>query len=307
MEESLLTDARSSERTPHLGLALAAPIVAGLATAGAAFYRRPFATVRAALRWRLLLFGARERTVEVFGLPVRYFETGPADGEALVLVHGLGDSAESWARIVPLLGRQHRILLPDLAGFGQVPIPPEGMRFSALNRYFTGFLDTLGVGRATLVGNSLGGAVAIRYATVYPERVARLFLLDSVAYIDTPPPYFEPTTRTHARELVAASAGMRRVPGFILDDLIRRAQHPARRAYLASPEPTDVSAELAQVVAPTTLIWGELDRLVPVATGERIRDAIVGSELIILPGVGHIPQAEAARIVARIIRERLDR
>jgi len=75
------------------------------------------------LRWRLLLFGARERTVDVFGLPIRYFETGPADGEALVLVHGLGDSAESWARIVPLLGRDHRILVPDLAGFGRVPIP----------------------------------------------------------------------------------------------------------------------------------------------------------------------------------------
>jgi pimeloyl-ACP methyl ester carboxylesterase len=280
--------------------------MAGLATVGAAFYRRPFATLRAVLRWRLRLSGARERTVQVFGLPIRYFAVGPADGETLVLVHGLGDSAESWARIVPLLGRERRILLPDLAGFGQVPIPPEGMGFSALNRYFAGFLDALDVERVVLVGNSLGGAVAIRYATTHPERVDRLFLLDSVAYIDTPPPYFEPTSRALARELVAASAGLRRVPGFILDDLIRRAQNPARRAYLASPEPTDVSAELAQVAAPTTLIWGELDRLVPVATGERIRDAISGSELIVLPGVGHIPQAEAARIVARIIRDRVD-
>jgi len=214
--------------------------------------------------------------------------------------------SESWARLAPLLGRDRRILMPDLAGFGRVPIPPEGMRFSALGRYFAGFLDALGVERVALAGNSLGGAVAIHYAAAHPDRVTHLFLLDSVAYIDTPPPYFEPTTRALARELVAASAGLRRrVPAFILDDLIRRAQEPARRAYLASSEPTDVSADLARIAVPTTLIWGAHDQLVPVAVGEPIRDAIPGSELIVLPDAGHIPQAEAPRAVATIIRERL--
>ena len=210
------------------------------------------------------------------GLPIRYLEGGPDTGEPLILVHGLADSAESWARVVPRLGLARRIILPDLAGFGRVPIPPEGMHFSALNRYFAGLLDALGVERCALVGNSLGGAIAIRYAAAHPGRGSHLFLLNSVAQIATPPPYFEPTTRALARELVDASAGLRRVPGFILDDLVRRAQEPSRRDYLASPEPTDVSADLSRVV-----------------------------ELIVLPRAGHIPQSSAPRTVAAIIRERL--
>lgn len=305
MRETLVADTRPSGRVARPAIALGAAAGAAVATVGAAFYRRPFATMRALLRWRLLLSGARERYAEVAGLPIRYLEGGPDTGEPLILVHGLADSAESWARVVPRLGLARRIILPDLAGFGRVPIPPEGMHFSALNRYFAGLLDALGVERCALVGNSLGGAIAIRYAAAHPGRVSHLFLLNSVAQIATPPPYFEPTTRALARELVDASAGLRRVPGFILDDLVRRAQEPSRRDYLASPEPTDVSADLSRVVAPTTIIWGALDRLVPLSTGEQIRDAIPGAELIVLPRAGHIPQSSAPRTVAAIIRERL--
>ncbi|PLS85962.1 MAG: hypothetical protein CYG60_09745 [Actinobacteria bacterium] len=288
---------------------VSAPMLAGLA-GSAAFYLRPLATLRALSRVGLRLSGAAERKAKVDGLRVRYFEASPDPsppvGEAIVLLHGLGDSAETWARMMPALARGRRVLAPDLAGFGRTPAPREGMRLSVLVRYLAGFLDSLGVRRAILVGNSLGGAVAIRYAAENPGRVERLFLLDSAGLLERVLPELEPKTREEARELARISFGPEaRMPNFFLDDLVRWARNPAHRAYLRSEEPTDVRGDLGRIQAPTTVVWGEQDRLVPPEHGRVLRDGIPGSELIVLPGVAHVPQLQVPEEVLRIMAERL--
>ena len=287
---------------------LATPVVAGTVT----FYRNPLLTMREVLRFRLLLSGASERTVDVGGLPVRYFESIPQaprpNQETLVLVHGFGDSAETWSLVLPRLKHEWRIVAPDLAGFGRTPIPPEGMRFSVLTDYLSRFLDVVGVQKAALAGNSLGGAIAIRYAAAHPERVSHLFLLDSAglhpgATIHAP----QAKTREEARQMVKAVSGTnpRYVPNFVLDDIVRRAQEPARQQYRNSDEPTDVSGSLSHVKAPTTIIRGALDELIPEEHADRMHAEIEDSELIILPGVGHVPQLQAPKRLAEIIRSRL--
>ncbi len=288
---------------------VSAPMLVGLA-GSAAFYLRPLATLRALSRVGLRLSGAAERKAKVDGLRVRYFEASPDPsppvGEAIVLLHGLGDSAETWARMMPALARGRRVLAPDLAGFGRTPAPREGMRLSVLVRYLAGFLDSLGVRRAILVGNSLGGAVAIRYAAENPGRVERLFLLDSAGLLERVLPELEPKTREEARELARISFGPEaRMPNFFLDDLVRWARNPAHRAYLRSEEPTDVRGDLGRIQAPTTVVWGEQDRLVPPEHGRVLRDGIPGSELIVLPGVAHVPQLQVPEEVLRIMAERL--
>ena len=287
----------------------AAPAIAG----SVAFYRRPMATMRAASRAGLRLSGVAERTVEVDGLPVRYFDAAPQEapsrlrGEAIVLIHGFGDSAETWARVMPPLASEHRVLAPDLAGFGRNPIPQEGMGFSILVRYLGGFLDALGIERAVLVGNSLGGAVAIRYAATHPGRVTRLFLLNSAGLLDKIPPILEPETRETARELVHGVFGPETpAPRFLLKDLIREARDPARLLYVqSSDQGTDVRGDLGRINVPTTIVWGELDRLIPPDHGTALHEAIPGSELIVLPGVGHAPQVQAPVSVLSIIGKRL--
>ena len=290
----------------RVGLALAGLGGAALAAVGAVGYRRPFATARALRRLRLLASGATERRVAVRGLPVRYFAAGPRDGEIVVLVHGLGDSAETWSGVLPLLARDWRVIAPDLAGFGGVLIPPEGMHFAVLADYFAGFLDALGIARAALVGNSLGGAVAMRHAARHPDRVSRLFLLNTAGLPIDRVEVFSPQTRVEALALARASSGAQlRVPGFVLDDLLRRVSDPARRAYLASPERTDVADDLPRLTMPLTIVWGERDGLIPLAVAERIRAAQPAAELLTLPDAGHVTQGDAPRAVAAIIRARL--
>lgn len=96
-----------------------------LVAGGMAVYSRPFETVRSAMRSGLRLSGVSEQTtVGVDGLPVRYLESGSAGhGSVLVLIHGLGGSAEDWGLVIPALARQHRVLALDLPGFGITPAP----------------------------------------------------------------------------------------------------------------------------------------------------------------------------------------
>lgn len=275
---------------------------------GVAVYLRPMETARQMMRLRLLASGAREKKVEVNGLSIRYFDSDPENtgGEAMVLAHGLGGNAESWAAIMPKLARGTRVLSPDVVGFGGTDAPPEGMSFSALTKYLGGFLDATGVERAVLVGNSLGGAVSIRYAARNPERVARLFLLNSAGLLDHAPSSLEPDDREEARELWEITAGSRTpLPNFFLDDAVRRAKAPARRAYLRSGEPTNVREDLPRIKVPATIIWGARDKLIPLSHGEAMRDAIPDSELIVLPEAAHVPQVQVPKKIVSIISERL--
>jgi abhydrolase domain-containing protein 6 len=166
------------------------------------------------------------------------------------------------------------------------------------------------VDQAALAGNSLGGAIAIRSAADHPERVPHLFLLDSAglqpgATIHAP----QAKTREEARQMMKDVSGTypRYVPNFILDDVVRRAQDPARQQYRDSDEPTDASEYLSLIKAPTAVVWGEGDGLIPAEQAARMHEEIEGSELIVLPGVGHVPQLQAPKRLADIIRGRLGR
>ena len=97
----------------------------------------------------------------------------------------------------------------------------------------------------------------------------------------------------------------RYVPNFVLDDIVRRARDPARQQYRNSDEPTDVSGSLSHIKAPTTIIRGALDELIPEEHADRMHAEIEDSELIILPGVGHVPQLQAPKRLAEIIHSRL--
>lgn len=117
------------------------------------------------------------------------------------------------------------------------------MSLSALAHHLGGFLDALGVERAVLAGNSLGGAVVVRHAARDPERVERLFLLNSAGLLYEAPSALEPRDREQACELIELVTGKQSPsPGFVLDGMIRRAEDPSRRAWPYQPRLSGVTA-----------------------------------------------------------------
>jgi pimeloyl-ACP methyl ester carboxylesterase len=223
------------------------------------------------------------------------------------MIHGLGSSAETWAALMQFLSKEYLVYAPDLPGFGRTPLAPEGTNINTHVLYLKRFLDALGYPCVTLVGNSLGGWIATRFAVEYPERVERLYLLNSAGLRreNMHSPYVE--------DRIAANSSLEQmlgyslpVPAFVLDALVRNSQTPAYAGFIHGYNPREeLDAVLADVQAPTTIIWGERDNVLPLICAYDFHKGIAHSKLVLLPHVGHMPQVQNPVKVAHVILQKL--
>ena len=155
----------------------------------------------------------------------------------------------------------------------------------------------------TLVGNSLGGWIATRFALLHPERVEHLYLLNSAGLRreGMNSPYVE--RREEALSTFKHLWGFSLpLPGFLLDSMIQNSQRPAYAGFIRGYDPAEeLDSLLTEVKVPTTIIWGEKDRLLPLACAYDFERGIPGAELVLLPRIGHMPQIQAPLEVARLI------
>lgn len=252
-----------------------------------------------------------DRFVVVDGARVRVREQGPKDAPPIVLVHGFTFSLESWNAWASELARKHRVIRYDLLGHGLTGPDPE-RRYSVAARvaFQVKLMNTLGIEKADIAGNSLGGLIAWRIAAEHPERVGRLILIDPGVYsingvterpVAPPSPlkaYFLSAPEAGVFAAVASLYGdpKKLDPGRlkVIRDMMRRRGNGA--AFIEHVEQFTLpapDAELGKITAPTLILWGEADRLIPPAQGERMKAAIKDAALIRYPGVGHLPQEEA--------------
>jgi abhydrolase domain-containing protein 6 len=283
---------------------LATLAVAGGATAALAaqVYRRPVETAVSVARAGLLLAGVREETCDVGNFPIHFYCAGRR-GTPIVLIHGIGNSAEVWSSVILRLRKECLVYALDLPGFGKTPAAPEGYNIATHVLYVKRFLDALGYPQVTLVGNSLGGWIATRFAVAYPERVDRLYLLNSAGLrheqMNSPYAIDRAAAQRSANHMLGYPLPL---PGFILDALVRTSQMPAYTNFMTGYDSQEeLDSVLSQVHAPTTIIWGEQDKVFPITCARELHSGIAHSELIILQGVGHLPQMQASAKVAKII------
>src|SRR6266480_4778145 len=179
-----MPSATKAKSVPVIPILLTIGAVCGLAVLAERIYHRPRETMIDLVRAGMLLAGMREETCNLAGVTMHYYCAGRR-GTPVVLIHGLGSSAETWAALMPLLSKEFLVYAPDLPGFGKTPLAPEGTNISIHVLYLERFLDVLGYPRVTMVGNSLGGWIATRFAVEHPERVNRLYLLNGAGLIPT--------------------------------------------------------------------------------------------------------------------------
>ncbi len=278
--------------------------VAGLliVAAGIGFWERPVSYYNEAIYLRECLSGAESRSVEVGGYRVHYLAEGPAGGPAVVLVHGLGGSAEEWRNLASWLVKAgYRVYLPDLPGFGRSEQPAD-YSYSVHDQaeVVVGFLDALGLGQVDLGGSSMGGWIAQLVAARHPERVRRLMLFDAVGLYEKPDwdtRLFTPATPAEVDQLMALlMPHPRKIPGFIARDIVRDSNrnawviHRAVDAMLTGRDATDHL--LPQLKMPVMIVWGAQDRIAPLTQGERIHQLVPQSELDVFANCGHLAQMQ---------------
>ncbi|MDQ2780881.1 MAG: alpha/beta fold hydrolase [Pseudomonadota bacterium] len=271
---------------------------------------------RAALEARYA--GPPSQFVEVAGLRVHLRDTGPTDpgpeaAPVLILLHGFASSLHTWEDWAPALSRHCRVIRYDQPGAGLTGADPSGdYSDERAMQVLLALMDRLGVQHATLIGHSMGGRLAWKMAADHPERVDRLVLIAPDGF-PTPgseagtgfevPWYAGLVKQVLPRALVAQ--GLKAAyadPQRALTDARLTRYYDLLRApgvrgalieRLRQLKPSDPTALLARITAPTLLLWGQEDAMIPVANGADYLRAIPQARLVTLPGAGHVVQEEA--------------
>lgn len=253
--------------------------------------------------------------VEVGGQVVHLRDEGPRDDPApLVLLHGTGASLHTWEGWVAALRPQRRVITLDLPGFGLTgPNASGDYRGDTYARFVLATLDQLGIQRFVVGGNSLGGEVAWRTASLAPQRVTGLILVDASGYDFQPeavPPGFllarlpvlgRLSEWFLSRSLVQATlASVYGDPSKISDELVERyyeltLREGNRRALAQRLQQLEMGEAVARIPAlnvPTLVLWGRRDRLILPLWGERFAREIPGATLVMFDTLGHVPHEE---------------
>ncbi len=259
------------------------------------------------------------------GARIYAISAGSKDDPAIVFVHGIGGSSASWQAVIGAFADTHHVVAIDLPGHGQSDIPDAASSVysvGGLGRALMAALTELGVARATLVGHSLGGAIAIGAALAKPDRVERLVLVDSGGLgVEINPDLVrllgEPPSEPASRALLELFFHDHRV---VLDAgvaehhaaLSRPGAHDAvgaivGKAFTETSQRAARDGRLAEITQPVLVIWGDHDRVIPPAHAERAREAFADVEVAIVPDSGHAPQVEQPEAFAAILAAFVER
>jgi 2-hydroxy-6-oxonona-2,4-dienedioate hydrolase len=253
-----------------------------------------------------------KKSVEVMGQKIQYLEAGAASNPTVVLLHGLGGDSTNWAASIGAIAQQYHVLALDQIGFGDSGKPALNYRVGTLVDFLHGFLKKTGVTKATLVGNSLGGWTAINYTLAHPNQVDRLVLVDSGGYsparLNGPPISRERIRLLNSSTIEGAKLVLETVlynkmlvndmsAEMLLVEHMRKGDSPTINAFIESVLANEdiVDGKLGAIKAPTLIVWGKQDALIPLAAGEAMAQDITGSKLVVLDKCGHVPMMECSQ------------
>jgi pimeloyl-ACP methyl ester carboxylesterase len=267
--------------------------------------------------------------IDLMGLRVHLRDEGPqTDALPIVLLHGTGASLHTWDGWTAILRQDRRVIRFDLPGFGLTgPRTDSDYSIERYAEFVVAILDRLGVQKAVIAGNSLGGRIAWGTAVLYPDRVEKLVLLDASGY-DFKPESVPiglmlariPVLRDMIRNVLPRSfvrSSIENVygdPARVTPELVdlyydittRAGNRQALAERLEQLEPGAMAHRLPEIRQPTLILWGRKDRLIPVENAQRFHADIKRSTLIIWDELGHVPQEEDPARTVQALQSFLD-
>lgn len=252
--------------------------------------------------------------IEIAGLRLHLRDTGPRDAPVVILLHGFGGSLQTWDDWTRLFEPSLRVISLDLPGAGLTGADPSGDYTDARGMVvLLALMDKLGIDRASLVGHSMGGRLAWQFAAAHPDRVDKLVLVSPDGFASPgfnygKAPELGVSLKAMKYMLPKALLKMSLAPAYanpavITPELVTRYYEmmlapEVRSAMIARLEQSvmqDPVPILARITAPTLLMWGDRDAMIPIANADDYLKAIPGARLAKFAGVGHLPQEEAAQ------------
>lgn len=255
----------------------------------------------------------QEEFVNVDGNKIRYIKTGSSKN-TLVLIHGLGASAERWEPVLSYFGNQYTVIVPDLIGFGYSDKPNTDYTSEFFAGFVSSFVETLGLDRTSIIGSSLGGQIAVEYTAANQQSVDRLVLVSPAGAMKESTPaldayimaalYPDHTTAKNAFSMMTGNN--KDVSQNIIDDFVQRMRLPnAKFAFMSTllglKHAPEITTRLETIQVPTLVVWGELDPVIPVKYAEKFVRAIRDCRFYQMENCGHTPYVEDPENFANLV------
>ena len=252
-------------------------------------------------------------------------------GEAVLLVHGIAGSYDTWDLVLPELAKRFYVIAPDLLGHGRSAKPKGDYSLGAYASGLRDLLQILDVGPVTVVGHSMGGGVAMQFAYQFPQLIERLILVDSGGLGPEVTPFLRAATLPGAdlvlsvatsdrvtrmmSPLVRAGLAMKPSIGHVVDHLALLKDRETRRAFITTARTVlDMQGQridardrlyLAQLL-PILIVWGERDRFIPVGHGKEAHALIPDSRLELFADAGHFPHRDDPERFVSVLGDFID-
>lgn len=263
---------------------------------------------------------ANSQFIPILGMQAHVRDEGPkTDSIPMLLLHGMSSSLNTWDEVVTKIGGQKRTISVDLPGFGMTgPNPLNQYNFVFYNQFIDSLCAKLGVQKFTLVGNSMGGAIAWNYDITHPGRLDKLVLIDAAGYPKTKEKgslgfliastpvinnlllYFTPKALVrksletiYFNKNLVTDAQVERFHDIVIREGNRAAALEIFKGSFGKP-----LGKTGQVKTPTLILWGEFDHVIDVSNADRFNQDIQGSKKVIFSNVGHVPMEEVPSKVA---------
>jgi pimeloyl-ACP methyl ester carboxylesterase len=253
------------------------------------------------------------KTMEVEKYQIRYYDISnfSLDLPPVVLLHGLGGSAERWKKIIPYLSTKYRLIIPDIIGFGYSEKPHVEYTIDFFINFIKKFLNLLNISDVNIIGSSFGGLLALEYAIKYKTEIKKLVLVSPAGmmrYVSTTLKHYisaalYPTYENVLRAYQEMMFDSKMVSEESIEDFINRMNLPnSKYAFMSTLMAFNDQPELIDrlnIDIPTLIIWGRNDKLIPVRYAKKFK--IPNSKIVILDHCGHYPYIEKIEEFVRLI------
>ena len=259
-----------------------------------------------------------EKFLQIDGHKIRYLESGTSKN-TLVLIHGLGASAERWTHVIPIFADNFRVVVPDLIGFGHSDKPTADYTLDFFSEFLEKFFAATEIKRPNIIGSSLGGQISAEYTSSHSQDVEKLILVSPSGMMKQSTPaldayimaalYPNEISAKNAFELMEGSG--KQVEDQIVDGFIERMRLPnAKLAFMSTvlglKNSVSITSKLESISVPTLIVWGADDPVIPIIHADDFVSAIQDCRFYRMDGCGHTPYVQDPQTFASKVLEFLN-
>lgn len=260
----------------------------------------------------------QENFLKINGNKIRYLESGNSD-ETLVLIHGLGASADRWDQVMPIFAEKFHVVIPDLIGFGFSDKPLADYTIDFFSNFLGDFLKTVNISRTHLIGSSLGGQITAEFTASNPKAVEKLILVSPSGMMKQSTPaldayimaalYPNEQSAKNAFEMMEGSGesiDSRIVNGFVERMLLPNAKLAFMSTILGLKNAEIITKKLPSISSQTMLIWGTDDPVIPIQHADDFVSSIKDCRFVPMDGCGHTPYVQKPQLFSEKVLDFLN-